>query len=72
MKATVVGWLHREEHLLAPYAAGAALSVALYVDTTLTTIHPSGQLDVALVMLGMVATQAVIVWLRKRSTPPVA
>ena len=67
MKATIIRWIHKEEAAIAPYAAGAALSVALYAESALTTAHPSGQLDVALVMLGSFGVKALIVLLRKRA-----
>lgn len=72
MKQRIVTFIHREEVALAPYAVGLALAGLAYLDTVLTTAHPAGQLDVALVMLGTFATKAAIVWLRKRAagSPP--
>ena len=67
MKATITKWIRREEVVIAPFAIGALGAVAAYVDTVLTTVHPSGQLDVALVMLATLATQAVVVWAKKRA-----
>jgi hypothetical protein len=72
MKATVIHWAQREEVALAPYAAGLGLAGLAYLDTVLTTVHPSGQLDVALVMLGTFAVKAAIVWLQKRHPVPAA
>jgi hypothetical protein len=52
---------------VAALGAGAAA-----IDTMLSTAHPSGQTDIALVMLASLVTKGVIVWARKRNPPPAA
>lgn len=65
-KATITAFIHREAVGIAPYAAGFGVASLTYLDSVLTSAHPSGQLAVALVMLGTLATKGAIVWLRKQ------
>jgi hypothetical protein len=72
MRQNIEAFLLREEAALAPYAVAALGAGAAAIDTMLSTAHPSGQTDIALVMLASLVTKGVIVWARKRNPPPAA